>query len=281
MSFGITTFAQDTFGGSGGISVFVSAPSLEATTTVVSFSSITGSATFTLPSVAATTTVATSPTGVSVSSSGLVSYSSYEIVTAINGSGVSVVGTASFTLPSVLGTFTVNDLIISSDANVSITSGFEIVTTIIPFTSVVGNAVVLLDSVELVGSIGTLTFLGDANFTVPTVQGTTTLDNSFSVSGSAIVDLVSMAIQSTLNSDVVNSIYIYNYEDYSRERTVYVDYKDNYIRNSVWIEEQNRTVYVSDKLHLVSSAISVPEQNRTVYISEKQHNVQSRIAKAA
>ena len=42
-------------------------------------------------------------------------------------------------------------------------------------------------------------------------------------------------------------------EDYNKDRTVYVDFRDNFINNVVSIEEEDRTIYIPEKRHDVMS----------------------------
>lgn len=125
---------------------------------------------------------------------------------------------------------------------------------------------------------GNLSFVGDASFVIDSVSGTLGF-NPATIEGNAEVVINGFEIVSTFATEY--QLINFNAANYSRERVVYVDFKDNHINNTVSIEEQDRTVYIDQRPHLVSSVISIPEQNRVVYIREKQHEMQSRIAKAA
>ena len=133
-------------------------------------------------------------------------------------------------------------------------------------------------SFNITGSVGNLAFIGDASIVIDSVSATVEI-NPATVQGNAEVIITGLEIVSGFETSY--QVISFSADSYSRERVVYVDFKDNHINNTVSIEEQDRTVYIDQRPHLVSSVISIPEQNRVVYIREKQHEMQSRIAKAA
>ena len=120
--------------------------------------------------------------------------------------------------------------------------------------------------------------IGTAFNTLPSLELVTNTPSGITTTGTAVATLP------TINTNgIVGTPYfiIFNADSYSRDRVVYVDFKDNYIKNVVTIEEQDRTVYIDKKPYLITTTINIPEQNRTVYIREKQHELQSKIARAA
>ena len=142
------------------------------------------------------------------------------------GTFTSIVGTATFTLASVQGTVTLNA------------------------PTVIGNAVIEPTGFQVNSSVGTLSFVGNANVSLTSTSATVTL-GTVSVIGNAVIEIASVVLSSFFSTN-----YIYtavSAEDYNKDRTVYVDFKDNFINNVVVIEEEHRIIYIPEKQHNVRS----------------------------
>tara|TARA_A100001035_G_scaffold225522_1_gene186421 strand:- start:3206 stop:4588 length:1383 start_codon:yes stop_codon:yes gene_type:complete len=153
-------------------------------------------------------------------------FSSSGLVVVSNVGTLSIVGTATFTLASVQGTITLNA------------------------PTVIGNAIVEPTGFQVNGSVGTLSFVGNANVSLTSTSATATL-GTVSVIGNAVIEIASVVLSSFFSTN-----YIYtavSAEDYNKDRTVYVDFKDNFINNVVVIEEEDRTIYIPEKQHNVRS----------------------------
>ena len=83
------------------------------------------------------------------------------------------------------------------------------------------------------------------------VGPTTATLGTVSVVANAVVEIASVVLSSFFSTN-----YIYtavSAEDYNKDRTVYVDFRDNFINNVVIIEEEDRTIYIPEKQHNVRS----------------------------
>ena len=153
-------------------------------------------------------------------------FSSSGLVVVSDVGTLSIVGTATFTLASVQGTITLNA------------------------PTVIGNAIVEPTGFQVNSSVGTLSFVGNANVSLTSTSATATL-GTVSVIGNAVIEIASVVLSSFFSTN-----YIYtavSAEDYNKDRTVYVDFKDNFINNVVVIEEEDRTIYIPEKQHNVRS----------------------------
>ena len=146
------------------------------------------------------------------------------ITTSVN--APTIIGNAEFELDSVQATITFNS------------------------PSVIGNANIDAPDFSITSSLGTISIEGTANLTLPDFEATTFLGN-LSVIGTAIVSLSSVSMQSVVNDELI--LTVVSAEDYNKDRTVYVDFRDNFINNVVSIEEEDRTIYIPEKRHDVMS----------------------------
>ena len=277
MSFGGLTFSQDPFAGVGSVSVEVVLPSLGLITSIspVLFSGDSA------------VTINTPPTGLTVDVGGttvtgnaaisLGAASTFPIVSGI--STVELTGDGSVLLPSISGTLGLTAVSIQGSVLFELTSGFALSTGFTGPTEFTGTAVVTLPSISASMGISAVDISGGATFNITDSFEVTSAISTVTIVGNALVELTGLSLTSTIDTN--SGVYVFNAEDYSRERTVYVDFKDNFISNNIFIAEQNRTIYITEKPHLVSSTVQIPEQNRIIYIREKQHELQSRVAKAA
>ena len=277
MSFGVLTFSQDTFSGVGTISARVTLPSLGligAVSPVI----------FSGDSVVNVTTPPTELTadigGTTVSGNAAISLGAASTFPIVGGVGtVEFAGDGSVTLPSISGTLGLTAVSIQGSVLFDITSGFSLSVGFTGPTEFTGTAVVTLPSIPASMGITAVDISGSSTFNITDSFELTSAIGTVTIAGNALVELVGLSITSAIDTNT--DVHIFNAEDYSRERTVYVDFKDNFISNTVFIQEQNRTVYITEKPHLVSTTIQISEQSRVIYIREKQHELQSRIAKAA
>ena len=217
MSFGVLTFSQDTFAGVGGTSVIINAPSFSLTSSVGSVS-IVGSGQVTLPN----TLELTSSAGfLSVGTVSFIDLPSFELTGSV-GDSLTFSGSANFELDSVTLSRVIGNISIIGTATIAISAHIgnnetELTTTFnAPDTS--GSADVTPSSLLLTGSVGTLEFVGNCNFTISSggtlfgtsVYGTniygavdlilSSLFNEPTIQSSAVIDAPSYELTTTLNT---------------------------------------------------------------------------------
>tara|TARA_Y100001937_G_scaffold128771_1_gene207835 strand:+ start:22062 stop:22925 length:864 start_codon:yes stop_codon:yes gene_type:complete len=281
MNFGVLTFSQDTFAGVGSTNVTLVAPDQTLTTTLGD-ATIQGTVTITnvpsfLNSLAIGNTTIIGNAIVSVST--FIGNNETHVVTTL-GSFASITGDANIDVgllnaPSLYDTATydngtfgsvglkanlsVNAPTISGDANIDISETsthdagfvtFLLTTTFNPDITIRASANVELPSILLSGAVGEFQITGNATFTLSSVSANASV-GQLQVVGNANLILPSFVTTTAIQNQYI--IIIVNAEGYAKERTVYVDFKDNHIRNTVFIEEQNRTVLIPEKQHNVRS----------------------------
>lgn len=237
----------------------------------------------------------------------------------LNNSGIGAVSNANFDATSISflinGTVDASNLTFVGDANVDLSSTTILGTLALSIDDVIGNANIDITSVSFPTTLffnPPTSFVGNANITlISSTYDNATYDsnvynaelnatfdiqtqvsfipslsaslifNTGDVIGNANVNVnTSFNIVSTIPTLNPDAIITFSAEDYSKDRTVYVDFKDNFIKNVIEIPEQSRIVYVRRK-DSATSIIKIPEQNRIVYIAEKQHISQSKMLRAA
>jgi len=263
MSFGITAFSQAPFGGAGESDVDVTPTSVVAT---LSLGTLTyeGSANVTLTSlvstlslgttqytgsanVSATSTVATLSLG-TPTYEGSANVSATSVVATLSLGTTQYTGSANVDPTSLVATSSLGTTSISIDKTVSLAgawgydsafydadyydaSGFTLTTTLASLSGVIGNANVVIDAVPSTLSLGNISVIGTANVAIDSVSLTGTLSNE---------NLILVLI-----SD----------DSYHRSRTVYVDYRDNYLNSTISVEEQNRVVQIPERPYQVQPNI--------------------------
>ena len=152
---------------------------------------------------------------------------------------------------SVVATLSLGTPTYEGSANVTLTS---LVSTLsLGTTLYVGSANVSPTSLVTTLSLGTLSVTSSANVTPTSVVATTAL-GTLSILGSANVAIDSVSLTGTLSND--NLILIVLSDDsYFRSRTVYVDYRDNYLNSTIHVEEQNRVVQIPERPYQVQPNI--------------------------
>ena len=137
--------------------------------------------------------------------------------------------------------------IVNSDANVDAPS-FVATTQLGTLAGITGDANVTPSSVVLNGSIGTLTFQGDANLTITdSLVATTHIVPTLSVVGTATIALPSIVAQTSLGITLVTTI---SQDDYNKERTVIIPVRQHKVRSQNEVGQQLRTVIVPPRRHV-------------------------------
>ena len=167
---------------------------------------------------------------------------------------VPVYGTARFNDNEVYGgggglvaTLQVGTPIVNSDANVDAPS-FVATTQLGTLAGITGDANVTPQSVVLNGSIGILTFQGDANLTITdSLVATTQIVPTLSVIGTATLTLPSLLLQTTFNPPLITTI---SQNDYAKDRTVIIPVRQHKVRSQNQIGQQSRTVIIPPRRHI-------------------------------
>tara|TARA_E500000305_G_C4012967_1_gene233845 strand:+ start:49 stop:1068 length:1020 start_codon:yes stop_codon:yes gene_type:complete len=132
-------------------------------------------------------------------------------------------------------------LTINSDANVDAPT-FVATTQLGTLAGITGDANVEPQSVILNGSIGLLTFEGDANLTITdSLVATTQIVPTLSVVGTATIDLPTIVAQTSIGIALITTI---SQNDYNKERTLIIPVRQHKVRSQNEVGQQLRTVIV-------------------------------------
>lgn len=138
-----------------------------------------------------------------------------------------------------------------------------------------GNANFTLPSNLLTGSLGTPTYSGTAAITLSGVEATTAISNAISVSGTASLTLSSVLLTSSIDAVYLEII---NPNEYARERTIYIPYRESNIKSLNTISPISRTTVLSSRLNSQHNTVIVPKQNRTIVVPQRQHTITTKVA---
>ena len=253
MSFGILSYSEDAFSAEGSSNLYVTLPSQSTLVLALGNVTITGDANVSVATYIERIQSELTPPLNAINLSFVVSAAFTPtfllLIDAVL--TLSTICTSTFTLPSILWTTGIVTVIVFGNVNIDLST--FLITSSLGTITISGTASITLGTILASGSVGTVTISGGANVDLTSLTATTSV-GTVTVVGDANITLPSTSVSSVLDGNKIIVIAL-KAEGYARERTVYVDHRDNNISSTVQIPEEKRVIQIAEKKHEVVSKV--------------------------